>query len=176
LNVTSDADIFYSKLLDLLIGFGGHETMPLDIHPFVNGLVERVATQGMGDSIWNLVQDSLIAHPTTVLTNTVIAAFLTQTGFVAREIGMHRGERPLGYHFTQCGRAECPSRQRPGHIMGELMNEQTSARIRCKACKWRSKTVKLASQDFFQPLHPTKAPLLFHHAFPSPPGLSTMFL
>jgi hypothetical protein len=171
----ADAEKLYSKCLDLLIGFGGHETMPHDVQPFVNGLVEKVAIHGIDGDIWRIVRDNLIAYPSTVTTNTVIAAYATDSGFVAREIGMHRAERPLGYHFASCGTADCPSKERPGHILGEL-RDMTSARIRCKTCKWRSKIVKLENQDFFRPLHATQAPLLFHHAFPSPPGLSTMFL
>jgi hypothetical protein len=147
--------------------------MPHDVQPFVNGLVEKVAIHGIDAEIWQTVRDTLLAYPSTVTTNTVIAAYATGNGFVARAIGMHRAERPLGYQFPRCGISDCPGKDRPGHIIGEL--REGSARIRCKACKWKSKIVRLDTQDFFLPLHPTKAPLLFHHAFPSPPGLSTMF-
>lgn len=174
-SVIENAEKFYSNLLDLLVGFGGHETMPHDVQPFVNGLVEKVAIHGIDEEIWPIVRDTLIDYPCTVTTNTVIAAYATDSGFVAREIGMHRAERPLGYHFARCGTADCPSRERPGHIIGELQKEMTIARIRCKACKWKSRNVKLDKQSFFLPVHPTKAPLLFYHTFPSPTGLSTMF-
>jgi hypothetical protein len=174
--LNADADKFNSNLLDLLVGFAGHEMMPHDIYPFVNGLVEKVAIHGIDEDVWNVVRDCLISHPTTVTTNSVIAAYNVGTQFTAREIGMHRAERPLGYHFVKCGTARCPSMDRPGHIMGELIKDQTAVKIRCKACKWKSKTVMLANQTFFLPLHQTKAPLLFFHTFPSPSGLSTMFL
>jgi hypothetical protein len=150
--------------------------MPHDVQPFVNGLVEKVAIHGLAnEDPWQIVRDTLISYPTTVTTNTVIAAFATPDGFEARQIGMHRAERPLGHHFAKCGTPSCRSSDRPGHIMGELKDSNT-ARIRCKACKWRSKVVKLDDQSFILPLHRTKAPLLFHHAFPSPLGLSSMFL
>jgi hypothetical protein len=149
-----------------------------DFQPFVNGLVEKVSIHGMGgnDPLWNVVRDTLISYPTTVTTNTFIAAYTTGNGlFTALEIGMHRAERPLGYHFTKCGTPDCASKDRPGHIMGEL--NANSARIRCKACKWKSKHVKIDDrQQFIRPLHETKAPLLSYHAFPSPPGLSSMFM
>lgn len=171
-------DKLYSNYLDLLVGFGGHETMPHDVQPFVNGLVENLSICGMGgeDPLWQMVRDTLISYPTTVTTNSVIATYSTGNGsFISREIGMHRAERPLGYNFTKCGNPECGSKDRPGHIMGELRDSNT-ARIRCKACKWRSKNVKIDQHPFFTPLHPTKAPLLFYHPFPSPPGLSSTFL
>lgn len=181
-----DADKLYSNCLDLLIGFGGHETMPHDVQPFVNGLVEKVAMHGMAtlsrdsapaeDPLWQMVCDTLISYPTTVNTNTVIAIYGIGNGsFISREIGMHRPERPLGFHFTKCGNPDCASKDRPGHILGELRDGNT-ARIRCKACRWKSQPVKINEQPFFTPLHKTKAPLLFYHAFPSPPGLSSTFL
>jgi hypothetical protein len=148
--------------------------MPHDVHPFVNGLLETIAIHGINEDIWPVVRDTIIAYPSTVTTNTVIAAYTTDTGFVAREVGMHRGDRPLGYHFAKCGTNDCPSQERPGHIIGEL--RELTVRIRCKGCKWKSKNVKLENQPFFKPLHSTRSPLLFHHEFPSPPGLSTMFL
>ena len=151
--------------------------MPLDVHPFVNGLVEKVAIQGMAgvDPLWQVVKETLIAYPTTVSTNTVIAAYTVGDGsFVAREVGMHRAERPLGFHFTSCGTPGCESKDRPGHIIGEL--RESNARIRCKACKWRSKNVRVDKQELILPLHETKAPLLFYHEFPSPARLYSMFL
>lgn len=150
--------------------------MPHDVHPFVNGLVENVATQGIGEDIWVAVRDTLIEHPTTTKTNTVIAAYATDGGFTAREVGMHRSERPLGYNFARCGNPDCPGKERPGHISGELLNGQSMVRIRCGACSWKSKKVKIQNQSFINPLHPTLAPKLFYHTFPSPPGLATMFL
>lgn len=167
--------MLYSNCLDLLIAFGGHETMPHDVYPFVNGVVEKMSIQGMGgeDPLWQAVSDAVISHPTTVTTNTVLATYATPDGFVAREIGMHRAERPLGYHFKTCGNTTCPTSGRPGHIIGELRDN--TARIRCKACLWRSKYVKIDKQNLFTPLHKVKAPLLFYHDFPSPPGLYTMF-
>jgi hypothetical protein len=172
------ADERLSNCLDLLVAFGGHETMPHDVLPFVNGLVERVTIHGMGgeDPLWQMVSDTLISYPTTVTTNTVVALYATGNGsFMAREIGMHRAERPLGYHFDKCGNPQCPSRDRPGHIIGEL-REFNVARIRCKACRWKSKAVRVDQQRFFTPLSKTKAPLLFYHSFPSPAALSSMFL
>jgi hypothetical protein len=166
-------------MLDLLVAFGGHETMPHDVHPFVNGIVEKVAIHGMGrgdDPCWEVVKDALISYPTTVTTNSVIAVCSTgDRSFTARAVGMHRAERPLGYHFTKCGNPNCEGKERPGHIIGELKDHNT-ARIRCKACKWKSKNVKIDGQPFIRPLHSTKAPLLFYHAFPSPSGLPSMFL
>lgn len=173
-----NADKLYSDYLDIIIGFGGHETMPHDVQPFVNGLVEKVAIHGMGgeNALWQMVVDALISYPTTVITNSVVVIYGTGNGsFIAREIGMHRAERPLGFHFTKCGNPHCGSKDRPGHIMGEL-NNLTTARVHCKACKWRSKYLKIDQQEFFMPLHKTKAPLLFYHAFPSPAGLSSVFL
>ena len=152
--------------------------MPHDVQPFVNGLVEKVAIYGMGsdDPLWRTVCDTVISYPTTVRTNSIIAAYTTGKGlFTAREIGMHRAERPLGYHFTTCGTPNCGRNDRPGHIIGELTDN--TARIRCKACKWKSKTVKIGDDHpLIKPLHKTKAPLLFYHSFPSPVGLSSMFL
>ena len=95
--------------------------------------------------------------------------------FTAREISMHRAERPLGLHFIKCGNPACGSRDRPGHIIGEI-RDSSSARIRCKACKWKSKNVRLDKNLFITRLHKTKAPLLFYHTFPSPTGLTSMFL
>jgi hypothetical protein len=148
--------------------------MPHDVQPFVNGLVEKISIHGMQEDIWETVRDTLISYPTTVTTNTVIAIYRSGTQFLAREVGMHRAERPLGYHFSTCGISGCPSKGRPGHIIGELRN-QDSARIRCKACLWKSKWVKLDKQNYITPLHTVKAPLLFYHDFPSPAGLSTLF-
>jgi hypothetical protein len=165
-------------LIDLLIGFGGHETMPHDVQAFVNGIVENVGILGMDgeEPLWRVVKEMLITYPSTVTTNTVIAAYKSGDGlFTAREIGMHRAERPLGYHFTKCGTPSCKSKDRPGHIIGELKDPNT-AKIRCKACKWKSKNVKIDKQQFMVPLHKRRAPLLFYHAFPSPTGLSSMFL
>ena len=125
-----------SNLLDLLIGFGGHETMPHDVQPFVSGLVEKVAIHGIYGDVWQMVHDALIAFPTTVTTNTVIAAYRSGTQFLAREVGMHRAERPLGCHISNCGRPDCPSKGRPGNIIGEHRS-LVEARIRCKSCKWR---------------------------------------
>lgn len=166
---------FYSKCLDLLVGFGGHETMPHDVEPFVNGLVQNVGIHGMGEDIWDVVRDSVISFPDTVKSNTVIAVIAKDDGFYAREIGMHRKERPLGYDFTQCGNPVCPSMNRRGHINGEL-RDLTVARIRCKTCKWKSRSVRVVNHPLIKPLHETRAPLLFYHAFPSPAGLSSMFL
>jgi hypothetical protein len=152
--------------------------MPHDIQPFVNRLVERVSIHGMGgeDPLWQMVSDTLIEYPTTVTTNTLIALYATSDGsFNAREVGMHRAERPLGYHFPKCGDPLCTSGVRQGQIIGEL-KDCNVARIRCKACKWRSKTVRIDQQPFFTPLHRTKAPLLFYHSFPSPTGLASIFL
>jgi hypothetical protein len=164
-------------LLDLLIGFGGHETMPHDVQPFVSGLVEKVAIHGMDGSnpLWEIVRDTLISYPTTVTTNTVIAAFKHNGVDTAMEIGMHRPERPLGYYFTKCGNSSCKTMDRPGHILGELRDN--TAKIRCTACRWKSKGVKIdEDHQLIRPLHKTKAPLLFYHSFPSPPDLPSMFL
>ena len=70
--------------------------MPHDIQPFINGLVKKVGIHGMDEDIWQTVCDSVIAYPSTVMTNTVIAAYATNSGFIAREIGMHRAEWLLG--------------------------------------------------------------------------------
>lgn len=147
--------------------------MPHDIQPFVNGLVEKVSIHGMQD-VWETVRDALIAYPTTVTTNTVIAIYRTGTQFHTCEVGMHRAERPLGYPFGKCGNLECPSKQHLGHIISEHRDLEI-VRIRCKACGWKSKWVKLENQDYIKPLHKVKAPLLFYHDFPSPPGLLSMF-
>lgn len=166
---------FISKHLDLLVGFGGNETMPHDVQPFVNGLVEKIATNGVQkEDLWKLVEETLISFPTTVTTNTVIVAFATEDGFVARQIGMHRAERPLGCFFPKCGLVSCKSKDRPGHIIGEL-RDGSSARIRCKCCGWKSNWVRLESQAYISHLQKTRAPLLFYHAFPSPAGLLSMF-
>jgi hypothetical protein len=85
-------------MLDLLIGFGGHKTMPHDVQPFVNAFVEKVSIYGIKD-IWETVCRGLIEYPNTVSTNTIIAAYRCGIQFLAREVGMHRAERPLGYHF-----------------------------------------------------------------------------
>ncbi|KAF8221757.1 hypothetical protein L208DRAFT_1529453 [Tricholoma matsutake] len=161
-------------LLDIFIAFGGQETMAHDIQPFVNGLVERVAVHGINVDPWETVSETLVAFPTSITTNTVIAICKTTSGFTASQIGMHRAEQPLGYAFTKCGTANCPSQGHPGHIIGELKDD--TVRIQCKTCKWKSKFVKLDSQSFFTWLNKGKAPLLFRHVFPSPDGLSTMFL
>jgi hypothetical protein len=151
--------------------------MPHDVQPFVNGLVERLAIHGMDgdDPLWKVVSETLMSFPSTVITNTVIAAYKRDGIFGAREIGMHRAERPLGLHFTKCGNPNCGSRDRPGHIIGEI-KEGRFARIRCKACRWKSKKVKIDGHPFITRLHKTRAPLLFYHAFPSPAGLNSMFL
>lgn len=151
--------------------------MPHDVQPFVNGLVEKMAVHGMGgqDPLWQVVCETVISYPATVTTNSVIALYAAGNGsLVAREIGMHRAERPLGHHFMSCGSLDCPGKNRPGHIIGEIRDH--AARIRCKACGWRSKWVRIDQQAFFTQLHQTRAPLLFYHAFPSPTGLSSMFL
>jgi hypothetical protein len=147
--------------------------MPHDVQPFVNGLVAKVSIHGMQD-VWETVRDALISYPTTVTTNTLIVIYRNGTQFFAREVGMHRAERPLGYQFGMCGNSDCASKQHPGHIMGEY-KDRDSAKIRCKACGWRSKWVKIEDQDYIKPLHKVKAPLLFYHDFPSPPGLLSMF-
>jgi hypothetical protein len=169
------ADKFYSKYLDLFIGFGGTEPTPNDVRPFVNSLVEKIAIFGVeNQDLWKVVQETLIAFPMTVKTNTVIAAFATGDGFMARKIGMHRAERPLGCLFVKCGAANCESKNRPGHIIGEL-KDQRMAKIRCKSCGWKSKWVKIDNQEIISRLHKTRSPLLFYHEFPSPPGLSSLF-
>ena len=152
--------------------------MPHDVQPFVNALVERLAIHGMGevDPQWEAVRDTLISFPSTVTSNTVIAAYSSGNGtFTAREVGMHRAERPLGQHIVKCGNPACGSKDRPGHIIGEI-RENGTAKVRCKACKWKSKTVKIDDNPFIKRLHKTRAPLLFYHTFPSPTGLSSMFL
>jgi hypothetical protein len=128
----------------------------------------------MKQNVWETVCDTLIAYPSTVTTNTVIAIYRSGLQFFAREVGMHRAERPLGYQFVKCGKPDCASKGRPGHIIGEL-RDLDAARIRCKACGWRSKFLKLENQSYITSLHKVKAPLLFYHDFPSPPGLSTIF-
>ena len=173
-----NSDNLHSNLLDLLVAFGGHETMPHDVQPFVCRLTERIAIHGMDgvDSVWGMVRDTLISFPTTVTTNTVIAAYREQGSVMAKEVGMHRGERPLGYHFKKCGNPSCPSQDRPGHIMGEVRSPHIY-RIRCKACKWKSGNVRVDdSNPYIRPLHETRAPLLFYHPFPSPAGLTNMFM
>jgi hypothetical protein len=146
--------------------------MPHDVQPFVNGLVEKISIHGMQD-VWETVRDALIAYPTTVTTNTVIAIYGSGPQFFAREVGMHRAERPLGHQFAKCGQAHCPAKERPGHIIGEL-NNRDSVRIRCKACGWRSKWVNV-DNPFTPQLHKLKAPLLYYHDYPAPAGLSNMF-
>ena len=148
--------------------------MPHDIQPFINGLVETISIHGMED-IRETACHTLIAYPTTVTTNAVIAMYRSSTEYFAHEVGMHRAERPLNYQFVRCGTANCPSEDRPGNIIGELQDLE-AARIRCKACKWKLRFVKLNAQPFIKPLHKTKAPLLFYREFPSPPGLHAMFL
>ena len=151
--------------------------MPHDVQPFVNSLVERLAIHGMGDDEpqWKAVTETLISFPSTVTTNTVIVAYNTGNRiFTAREIGMHRAERPLGQQFIKCGNPACGNMDRPGHIVGEI--RETNVRIRCKACKWKSKGVKIDDNPFITRLHKTRAPLLFYHTFPSPAGLNSMFL
>ena len=46
--------MFYSKLLDLLVGFGAPETMPHNVQLFVNGLVENLAIYGIHGDIVGL--------------------------------------------------------------------------------------------------------------------------
>lgn len=137
--------------------------MPHHVHPFVNGLVEKITIHGMDgeDPIWQTVRDTVISYPTTLETNTIIAGYMQQGTFVSREIGMHRGDRPLGYHFKKCGNANCEGKNRPGHIMGESRGPHTY-RIRCKACKWKSGAVTINnSHQFIRPLHEKKPPCYF---------------
>ncbi|KAF8230869.1 hypothetical protein L208DRAFT_1378362 [Tricholoma matsutake] len=110
--------------------FGGQETMAHDIQPFVNGLVERVAVHGINGDPWETVSETLVAFPTSITTNTVIAICKTTSGFTASQIGIHRAEQPLGYAFTKCGTANCPSKGHPGHMIGELKDD--AVRIQCK--------------------------------------------
>jgi hypothetical protein len=150
--------------------------MPHDVQPFINGLVEKVAIHGMSgeDPLWQAVCDAVISYPTVVATNTVIALYTAGNGsFVSRAIGMHRAERPLGHHFIACGKPGCPSRGNPGHMMGEI--KDYSAKIRCRACGWRSKWVRIDEQDVFTPVHKTRAPFLFYHTYP-PTALESAFL
>jgi hypothetical protein len=146
--------------------------MPHDVQPFVNAFVEKVSIYGIKD-IWETVCRGLIEYPNTVSTNTIIAAYRCGIQFLAREVGMHRAERPLGYHFPNCGKPGCPSKERPGHIIGELSDGR--AKIRCKACGWKSRNVKVGDMLYFKQVHKVKAPLLFYHDFPSPSGLLTTF-
>jgi hypothetical protein len=177
---SEEANIICSDLLDLAIAFGGHETISHDVQPFIIALVEKVGIYGMKD-IWEMVSDTLIVYPTTMTTNMVIAIYRSGTKLHAWEVGMHQAERLLGYPFLQCGNLRCRGLNLPGHIMGELArknNEEgisVQAKIRCKACRWKLKSVKLDKQSFFMPLHKVKAPLLFYHDFPSPQGLPEMF-
>lgn len=171
----SDHILICSDSLDLLIGFGGNETMPHDVQPFVNGLVVQIAIHGMGD-IWTAVSNALISYPTAVQHNSLIAIYRSGPQLLAREVGAHRLERPLGFHFTKCGRRSCLSKDRPGHVVGELNNSRV--RIRCKACSWRSGWMlleQLEKNGHFIPLHKTRAPLIFYHHFPSPAELSALF-
>jgi hypothetical protein len=142
--------------------------MPHDVQPFVNGLVEKVAIYGMGgeDALWQMVCDVVLSYPTSVTTNSVIVIYGTGNGrFNVREIGMHRAKRPFGYYFTKCGNGNCSRKDCPGHIIGELRDPNT-IRIQCKACRWKSKTVKIDQQPFFMAVH----------KFPSLPGLFSLFL
>ena len=73
-----NADKLYSNYLDIIIGFGGHETMPHDVQPFVNGFVEKVAIHRMGgeNALWQMVVNALISYPTTVITNSVVVIYV----------------------------------------------------------------------------------------------------
>jgi hypothetical protein len=167
-----EADKICSNSLDLLIAFGGHETMPHDVQPFVNGLVEKVSINGI-DNIWDMVRETILQFPNTVTTNSVIAVYQEKTGHTAREVGMHQAHRPLGYTFQLCKMPDCRSAGNPGHIMGEFKDD--AAKIRCTVCGWKSKWLKLENQPYIAQLHKARAPLLFFHNFPSPAGLATMF-
>ena len=64
--------------------------MPHDIQLFVNGLVEKIATNSVqNEDFWKLVKETHISFPTMVTINTVIVTFATADEFVARQIGMH---------------------------------------------------------------------------------------
>ena len=162
-----------SNKLDLIVGFSGQETLPHDVQPFVNGLVERITTQGMVEGkVWKTLEDMLVAYPATLRQNSVVALYWKAPGeigpdVVTQEVGAHRVERPLGYNFKHCGRPLCPAKEVPGHVTGELLDGRF--RITCRACMWKSKWRNLAeveSQLGFKRLNKNLAPLIFYHQFP----------
>lgn len=187
----SNPDSISSNALDLLVGFGGSETMPHDVEPFVNGLAERIATQGMAvttktgehssqgtPNIWATITDVLLAYPTTVDQNSLVVMYRSEEDgeIQSREVGAHRVERPLGFHFTRCGFRGCPSMNASGHIRGDLFQDRIQ--ITCKACGGRSgrKTIEdIEKKEYFTRLHRTRAPMLFYHGYPAPAGIWDYF-
>jgi len=169
---TNDLSIF-RDVFDLVLGFGASETLPVHVQAFVNAVVQTIAIHGMKD-IWATIQEALIENPSTVKQNSVIAIYKTSDAVIARQVAMHHQQRPFGYEFLGCGTLACVSGGRPGHIQAEM--KRGRIRVRCKGCSWRSGWVESNKQDFFRPLHRSRAPYIYYHTFPSPVGLRDLFI
>ncbi|KAK2459411.1 hypothetical protein APHAL10511_008576, partial [Amanita phalloides] len=82
-------ELLNMNLFDLVVGFGGLETIPTHVHLFITTLVQKIATLGMPD-IWNTIRDALIESPAVLSANTLIAAYRSEekgeTVVVAREL------------------------------------------------------------------------------------------
>lgn len=128
-----------------------------------------------GDA-WSTVEAMLLAYPTTLRNNSLVAMYRSGSQRQVREAGAHRVERPLGFYFSRCGRRGCPAGEKPGSIIGDYRNERV--RISCKTCTWRSRWISLEElerKQYFFRLHPTLAPMIFYHDFPAPAGISDLF-
>ncbi|KAK2464058.1 hypothetical protein APHAL10511_003928 [Amanita phalloides] len=72
-------NLLNENMFDIIIGFGGLETIPLHVKNFVDNFVQQVATMGMGN-IWETVRDVLILNPGVVVSNSIIAAYRSKQG------------------------------------------------------------------------------------------------
>jgi hypothetical protein len=158
---------------DLVLGFGGGETLPDLVDSFIAALVKEIATGGV-KKIWDVVTQVLADHQKVVEANTVVAIYREGSQIRKKEVGRHTETRPFGYMFSECGTHDCPGHNNPFNTRSSSKNGKV--RLQCSVCTWKSGWVKVEDNEYFTAPRKHTTPLMFEHEFPAVDGLKGLFI
>lgn len=179
------AKLVVDGLFDFVVGFGGAETLPAAVAPFVAALTSEMAKHGfphvrkrdqVGDQhfevprLWDAFRNVLIDHRSVLDSTTVVFIFRdgakTRQRVVSKHVELYR---PFGYSFEGCPKG-CKAQF---HLM--TVSRHNKLRMTCVICKWKSGLVPFESNEHFRVLHPS-APTVFWHEFPATHGAANLFI
>ncbi|KAM6491894.1 hypothetical protein JOM56_012532 [Amanita muscaria] len=173
-----------SGLFDFIVGFGGAETLPDVVSPFVVALTLKLATQGfpsvkkqdiVGNQrldvprLWDAFRTLLTDHCSVLDYTTIVFIFRDGEQTLQRMVSKHQESRPFGFDFQDCPNS-CQ-----GQFPLKVTTQSSKCHLTCLNCSWRSHWVSLESNWYFHELHPS-APRLFWHEFPASHSTANLFV
>jgi len=162
-----------------VVGFGGAETLPNKVQPFISALSVSFAvggvqksrcTFGVRRSIWELITRTLELSPGVLDTTVLVVLFREGENIYERAIAKHMASRPFGFQWKNC----------PNNCRGQFNikpKTKTNGRVslQCTLCRWKSRKISYwAGNDHFHQMN-GNMPAIFWYEFPPQPSLQNMF-